>query len=69
MACSKRKKKEELKKIKQGILKETLPYMVADSGAPSTCGQTGDPFITTGKPSTKSFHTLSSQVAQVMEEA
>ena len=66
---SKRKKKEEAKLIKQKVLKGILPYMVADSGATLSCGQTGDPFIKMGKQSTKPFHTPFGQVTNAMEEA
>ena len=43
--------------------------MVADSGATSSCGRVSDPFITTGKPSTKTFHTPFGQVAEASEAA
>ena len=43
--------------------------MVADSGATSSCGWVSDPFITTRKPSTKTFHTLFGQVLQTIEAA
>ena len=51
------------------MLKGVVPYMVADSGATSSCGRPNDPFIKTGQPSTKIFHTPFGQVAQATETA
>ena len=66
---SEKKKKEEVKQSKQGVLKQTLPYKVVDSGTTLNCGRTGDPFIKTEKQSTKSYHTPFDQVANAMEKA
>ena len=43
--------------------------MVEDSGATSSCGRPSDPFIKTGKPLTKKFHTPFGQVAQATKTA
>ena len=67
--CSKWKKKEELEEIKKNILNGKLLNVVADSEATSSCVQVGDLFIATGKPSTKTFHTLFRQVAWTAEAA
>ena len=53
MAYSKKKKMEELDKMKQKILKRTLPYMVEDSGATLSC----------------TFYTPLDRMTQVMETA
>ena len=69
MAYSKKKKMEELDKMKQKILKRTLPYMVEDSGATLSCRQIGDLFIAIGIPTTKTFYTPLDRMTQVMETA
>ena len=66
---STKKKEKELQDIKMKMLKGVVPYMVADSGATSSCGRPNDPFIKTGQPSTKIFHTPFGQVAQATETA
>ena len=63
-AYNKKKKEQEDQETRQKILKGLIPYMVADSGATSSCGRPSNQFIKTGKPSTKKFHTPFGQVAQ-----
>ena len=66
---SKKKKEEKEKEMKQKILRGIIPYMVADSGASSSCGRPSNPFIKTGKLSTKKFQTPFGQVAQATKTA
>ena len=49
------------------MLKGQIPYMVADSGATSSCGRTSNPFIKTGQSSKKKFHMPFSHMAQATE--
>ena len=62
-----KKKQEELNKIKQKVLNRQITYMVADSGATSSCGRMSNPFIRIGQPSTNRFHTPFRQMAQATE--
>ena len=43
-------------RIRDAVECEDIPSAVADSGATSSCGKTGDPFHLTSVPSGKTFH-------------
>ena len=60
---------KEEKEINKKMLKGLVPYMVANSGATSSCGKPNDPFIKTGKPSTKKFCIPFGQVSHATETA
>ena len=47
---------EEESKMKEGVLNGTIPSGVKDSGATSTCGKLGNPFIQTNRKSSKIFN-------------
>ena len=46
----------EEERVKEGVVNETIPYGVKDSGTTSTCGKSGDLFKPTNRKPTKTFH-------------
>ena len=55
------------KEVREGILEGTIPSAAYDTAATSSCGKYGDPFIPTGRQSTKIFQTPTGHKAPASE--
>ena len=50
--------------VRIGVLNRTIPYVISDTGATSSAGLQGDPFVTTNNNSIESSHLPNGTTAQ-----